>query len=142
MSNAHFGELIGLVHLPAPEGHALLEIAVEPALCNRQGVVHGGVLLTLLDVAGLWAGVPLNTTPSAATVSLNSQFLHAARWREDLRLLARAEVIRKSRSLYFSSMSVFASNGGPAIASAQGVYHIISRPIDSSSVGMADVPAH
>lgn len=141
MSHAHFGDLIGLVHLPAPDDHALIEIAVEPALCNRQGVVHGGVLLTLMDVAGLWAGTPRHATPRAATVSLNAQFLHAAKWQENMRLQGRAEVVRKSRSLYFSSMTVFASDGGPAIASAQGVYHIISRPIDPSSLGMADAPA-
>lgn len=141
MTNAHFGDLIGLAHLPAAEDHALIEIAVVPALCNRQGVVHGGVLLTLMDVAGLWAGAPRHSTPRAATVSLHAQFLHAAKWREDMRLQARAEVTRKSRSLYFSSMSVFSSDGGTAIASAQGVYHIISRPIEPTSVGMANVPA-
>jgi acyl-coenzyme A thioesterase PaaI-like protein len=42
MTHAHFGDLIGLAHLPAPEDHALIEIAVVPALCNRQGMVHGG----------------------------------------------------------------------------------------------------
>lgn len=142
MSHAHFGELIGLVHLPAPEGQALLEITVGQTLCNRQGFVHGGVLLTLMDVAGLWSGVAPNTTPQASTVSLNGQFLHSARLRKDLRLHARAEVVRKSRTLYFSSISVFASDGGPPIASGQGIYHIISRPIAPPPIGITDVPTH
>jgi uncharacterized protein (TIGR00369 family) len=141
MSPTHFGELIGLTHLSAPADQSLLEIELLPQLCNRQGMVHGGVLLTLMDVAGLWAGVPAGTQPRAATVSLNGQFLNAARREEGLRLQAHGQVVRRSRTLYFATVSVFASNGGPQIASGQGVYHILPASTAPASIGTADAPA-
>lgn len=117
----HFGELLGIEHLSAPEGVALLELALQPQLCNRMGTVHGGVLMSLLDTAGLWACAAPGQTPRATTVSLACSFLAPATLAGTPRLSARAEVVKRGRSMVFCSIVVTAADGRP-IAMAQGSF--------------------
>ncbi len=122
---SHFGDVIGLKHLEAPEGSAIVELSIKPHLCNRYGTIHGGVIMSLIDAAGLWAGVPKAGVPSrTATVSLNCDFMRAAHFDSARTLRASADVIKRGRSLYFSSIIVRVSSDGPVIASGQGVYAI------------------
>ncbi|MEB2317447.1 MAG: PaaI family thioesterase [Pseudomonadota bacterium] len=125
---SHFGDVIGLEHLEAPEGSAIIELSIKPHLCNRYGTIHGGVIMSLIDAAGLWAGVPKAGLPSrTATVSLNCDFMRAAHFDSARTLRASADVIKRGRSLYFSSIIVRANRDGPIIASGQGVYAISSK---------------
>jgi uncharacterized protein (TIGR00369 family) len=118
---AHFGELLGIEHLPAPDGVALLELPVQAQLCNRLGTVHGGVLMSLLDTAGLWACAAPGTTPNATTVSLTCSFLAPATLESTPHLTARADVVKRGRSMTFCSIVVTAAGGRP-IAMAQGTF--------------------
>lgn len=117
---AHFGELLGIEHLAAPDGVALLELALQPRLCNRFGTVHGGVLMSLMDTAGLWACASPGATPQATTVSLSCSFLAPATLAATPRLTARAEVVKRGRSMVFCSIVVTAA--GRPLAMAQGSF--------------------
>lgn len=46
-----FQDLLGYHLAEWSEDHAVLELRVDPRHCNRAGVVHGGVLATLIDTA-------------------------------------------------------------------------------------------
>jgi uncharacterized protein (TIGR00369 family) len=119
----HFGEVIGIEHKPAPEDMAVLEIPLGTRLCNRNGTIHGGVIMTLMDAAGLWAGAPADgSPPRAATVSVTCNFLRGAQLKDVDTLRATAHVVKRGRALYFSSISVQAGADGPIIASGQGIY--------------------
>jgi uncharacterized protein (TIGR00369 family) len=119
---SHFADVIGLEHREAPEGTAVIEMPIKAHLLNRFGTVHGGVVMALIDAAGLWAGAPKKGVPApTSTVSLNCNFLRAARF-ENGRLHASAEVTKRGRALYFASITVRSGSNGPMIASGQGVY--------------------
>ena len=55
-------ELMGYHLAEWSEGQAVVELEIGPPHLNRAGVVHGGVLATLLDTAlgyaGCWCAVP------------------------------------------------------------------------------------
>lgn len=48
---APFAQWLGLITEEAANGRATLTLAPRPELLNRHGVIHGGVLATLLDSA-------------------------------------------------------------------------------------------
>ncbi len=71
-------------------------------------VVHGGVIATLIDVAGAAAaasGADAGNLRGGATSSLNIQFLEAAR---AVSLRAVANVVRRGRRQVVSEVSVYA----------------------------------
>jgi uncharacterized protein (TIGR00369 family) len=102
---------------PADGSIALGFSAAAPHL-NRQGQVHGGILVALADtVCGfrVWqagAGAP------CVTVSLACDFLAAARAGEFV--IGRAEVVRMGQSLVFVTAELTVD--GMAILKAQGVW--------------------
>ena len=124
--NTHFGEVLGMRLVERTEGHAVFELDLRQELCNLHGSVHGGVVMSMLDAAGLWAGgtAGRNATepPRATTAALNCNFLRAA-WLTETRVLrATATVTKRGRSTYFSSILLHSHPGGDLLASAQGVY--------------------
>ncbi len=122
-ANANFGELLGFEYTELAPDRAVLSVPLRPALCNRFGGVHGGVIMSLLDTAGLWAGKAAQAPlPEAVTAALNCNFLRAARLADTTALRAEARVIKRGRSMYFSQIEVIAEPSGSVLASAQGVY--------------------
>ncbi|CAP41569.1 MULTISPECIES: PaaI family thioesterase [Alcaligenaceae] len=130
----HFGAILGFVHEQAPEGQAVIELVVRPEHCNRRGVIHGGVLMSLIDAAGLWAGVEKNEgLPSAATVGLNCSFLRGAKLGATTSLRAEAAVTRRGRSIHFASVSVYSLPENNLVATGQGIYSWSASPKPDTS---------
>jgi uncharacterized protein (TIGR00369 family) len=117
----HFGDVLGLEHVETGNGRAVVEVAVTSELFNRHGTVHGGVLMTIMDVAGLWAGCESGAAPRASTISLTCNFLASAALAPGERLRAVAEVVKRGRSLYFSTITV-SSAAGHVLCVGQSVY--------------------
>jgi uncharacterized protein (TIGR00369 family) len=121
--NPHFGAMLGLEKIESAEDASIFELKLRPEHCNQYGSVHGGVLMSLLDAAGLWAGAYRNgALSSASTAALNCNFLCGARWGEVVGLRATGEVTKRGKSMYFSSTRVHASPSGDLLATGQGVY--------------------
>ena len=64
------------------EGRAEVETVIGPHLLNRSGFVHGGVILSMLDVAcaraGCWSDDP-DHPKLANTLSMTTNFLRSCR---------------------------------------------------------------
>lgn len=107
-----FRDLVGYGLVKWEEGYAEVALTVEPKHINRSGLLHGGVMVTLLDVAcgfaGTWCSVPGNVR-RALTLSLTSQFISAGRQGE--RILARARQTGGGRTIYFAAGEVVAEDG-------------------------------
>ncbi|HEX4747363.1 MAG TPA: PaaI family thioesterase [Gaiellaceae bacterium] len=73
-------------------------LAWAPELCTADGVLHGGVLMTLADTAGAVCAF-LNLPPGAGTVTIESKtnFLGAVR---------EGEVVARSRPLHVGKRTV------------------------------------
>jgi uncharacterized protein (TIGR00369 family) len=107
-----FGELIGPLYLRVTDGEPVLGVRVAPEHANRQGRAHGGLLMTLADVAVSRAAasrVPPGS--SIATASLQIAFLEAVAEGQWLEAVPRID--RIGRSLIHVSCEVRA---GAAVA--------------------------
>ncbi|WP_158238226.1 PaaI family thioesterase [Pollutimonas nitritireducens] len=119
----NFGAILGFIHEEAPNERAMVRLDVQSEHCNLRGMVHGGVLMSLMDATGLWAGVPKGeAVPSAATVSLNCSFLRGAKRGETTSLRAEALVTKRGRALHFASVSVYGMPQNTLLATGQGIY--------------------
>ena len=81
------------------EGSARLSLPVEPHLTNSLGTVHGGVIMSLLDVALCTAARTLHPDSiGVITIDLSTSFIGGASGK---RLYADACVLRDARSMSF-----------------------------------------
>jgi uncharacterized protein (TIGR00369 family) len=80
-------------------GTARLSLPVEPHLTNSLGTVHGGVIMSLLDVALCTAARTLHPeSMGVVTIDLSASFIDGGR---GARLLADARVLKDTKSMTF-----------------------------------------
>ncbi|MEM9725831.1 MAG: PaaI family thioesterase [Pseudomonadota bacterium] len=106
-------------------GFAAMECVVAPVIMNRQGVVHGGALATLIDTAAGYAPVfcPYpGRRRRAFTLSLNCQFLAAGR-RLGERLRAEATMVGGGASVAFVNADIRGEDGVQMVTAA-GVFRL------------------
>lgn len=105
----------------APEG---LEAAlpIEAHHCNEHlGTLHGGVLMTFVDVALGAKVVEAIGGPLCTTTQINLHFVASAK-RGDL-MTCRPELVRRTKRLFFVRGLIEA--GGRTIANADGIWTIL-----------------
>ena len=104
------------------EGHAELSLTVEARHLNRSGVMHGGVLATLIDAACGYAGCH-STEPDpprrAFTLSLSCNFIGSAEAGSEL--TTRAARTGGGKSIFFATAEV-ADQHGRLIGRGDAVY--------------------
>ena len=77
-----FASLLGIRLRTREPGHVLLELDLREALMNSAGTAHGGVLMTLLDVAmSIAARSARPDTTFAVTMEMKTSFIAPARGR-------------------------------------------------------------
>ncbi len=116
-----FRQLLGYRVLEWRLDEAAITLTIGPRHLNRGGALHGGVIATLIDAAGGYAGcycaVPGRVRRSV-TVSLTTQFLTQTRTGV---LTARARVRGGGKRLFVASVEVH-DGSGTLIAVGEGVY--------------------
>ncbi|WP_238446976.1 PaaI family thioesterase [Azohydromonas australica] len=95
---------------------------------NPAGVVHGGLLTTLVDHALSSIAWESSGRRACVTVQLDTQFLSAAR--EGQFLEARGRVVRATSSLVFMQGEI--SVGGSAIVAASAVLKMLTSSASAS----------
>jgi uncharacterized protein (TIGR00369 family) len=81
------------------EGTARLSLPIEPYLTNSLGTVHGGVILSLLDVALCTAARTLHPdSVGVVTIDLSTSFIGGG---NSARLVAEARVLKDARTMSF-----------------------------------------
>lgn len=81
------------------EGTARLSMPVEPHLTNSLGTAHGGVIMSLLDVALCTAARTLHPESiGVVTITLSTSFIGGAGGK---RLVADARVLKDARTMSF-----------------------------------------
>lgn len=91
---------LGVEFISAEGGHAVVALDLAARHLNSWSVAHGGVLMTLLDVAMAVAGRSLD--PSAGggiTVEMNTTFVQPANARS--RLIVSARAFHRSTAMAF-----------------------------------------
>jgi uncharacterized protein (TIGR00369 family) len=100
---------------------AELVLPFSESVCTMGDVVHGGAISTLADTAAMaaaWADDEVPEALAGATVSLTVEFIAAARATD---LTARAECVKRGRSLSFIDIAVRDADGG-LVAKALATY--------------------
>jgi uncharacterized protein (TIGR00369 family) len=105
------------------DGFVRLELTGFDQHRNRGDYIHGGVVMSLMDIAGIMAGVRGGVeNRKAVTVNLNSNFLSTAMGET---VHAEARVTRKGRSMFFCDCRVVDAATGKLYATGQGVYKFL-----------------
>jgi uncharacterized protein (TIGR00369 family) len=102
-----FVEELGLELWHAGDGTSELRVDLDEAHLNSWEVAHGGVLMTLLDVAMAQAARTMVRAgekfgPSVATIEMKTSFVRPA----EGRLVARGKLLHRTPSLAFCEASV------------------------------------
>jgi uncharacterized protein (TIGR00369 family) len=107
-----FVEAMGLELWHAGDGTSELRVVLDEAHLNSWEVAHGGVLMTLLDVAMAQAARTMHRNgegvgPSVATIEMKTTFVHPA----EGPLIARGKLLHRTPTLAFCEASVFDQKG-------------------------------
>ncbi len=114
---------LGAQVVAAAAGRAELRLAPQPAHANTWGAVHGGVLMTLLDVAMSFAARSTGAhAQGAVTVDMHTQFMAPASGP----LRALGHCAQASRTLAFCEARILDAQG-EIVARAQGTFKLLRR---------------
>ncbi|UCH75552.1 MAG: PaaI family thioesterase [Rhodospirillales bacterium] len=106
-----FGRMLGFRVTEWCDGHVRMEMDIRPEHLNRSGVLHGGIISTLLDTACGYAGTWCGTKGHvrwAVTVSLTTHFTGQAR---SGTLITIGRKRGGGRKIFFASAEVQDENG-------------------------------
>lgn len=116
-----FQQLLGFKREEWTEGHGRISLKVEPWHLNMSGVIHGGVLVSMLDVAcgmtGLYCTQKGNRRHSV-TVSLTTNFIGQT---SSGIITASGRMTSGGRKIYFAYAEIH-DDKGRLIASGSGVH--------------------
>jgi uncharacterized protein (TIGR00369 family) len=102
-----------------------LSMVITDQALNAAGVLHGGVIATVLDLAAYLAVLPtLGDSEQAVTHSFSASYLSAAAAGETV--LVKGAVLRRSRHLAFTSVSMTSAERLVAVASV--TKSIVTQP--------------
>jgi acyl-CoA thioesterase len=130
-----FLDALGVEFLSAADGSAELALTLRADHMNSWLVTHGGVSMTLIDVAMAIAGRTLSpTAQSCVTVDMSTRFLQPGGKPGD-RLVAVAKAFHRSSTLCFCQAEVW--NGKNLVVHGTGTFKYLKR---LDSVGRLTVP--
>jgi len=111
---------LGIEFVSADNSRAVLALDLTPRHLNSWSVAHGGVLMTLLDVAMAVAGRSMDPAAGGGvTVEMKTSFVQPAN--AATRLIASAQAFHRTNSLAFCDGEV-RDTDGRLIAKAMGTF--------------------
>jgi uncharacterized protein (TIGR00369 family) len=121
-----FVETLGFELWAFGGGKAELRLAVPPTLTNSHGMAHGGVVMTLLDVAMAHAARSAfegDDDPGVVTIEMKTSFMRTARGT----LSARGTLLHRTLSMAFTEGGVY-DEAGHLCAHATGTFKYVKPP--------------
>jgi uncharacterized protein (TIGR00369 family) len=121
---SNFNQLLGMHILEWSQGAVTLAIEMTERHHNRSSVLHGGVLATMIDAAGGYAGCFCphpGRTRRTVTLSLTTNFLSPG---ISGRIFARAKVRGGGTKIYVSSVEC-SDEAGKLLALGEGVFRYL-----------------
>ena len=103
--NVPFIKELGVEFISAGDGRSVLALDLAPWHLNSWSVAHGGVIMSLLDVAMAMAGRSLNSKAGGGvTVEMKTSFVQPAK--EGSRLIVSGRVFHRSTTMAFCESEV------------------------------------
>jgi uncharacterized protein (TIGR00369 family) len=113
---------LGIQRRMSESGLSEVVLAPLPEHLNSFGVVHGGVLMTLLDVAMAAAARSLQAGMGVVTIEMKTSFLRPARGP----LSSAGRVLQRGATLCFTEASI-SDQAGRVCARASGTFKYVRR---------------
>lgn len=125
-----FVDLVGAEVEDAQEGYSRLSLTLEERHTNPNGVMHGGVVATVMDSAaavalGRLRGEQLRRDSPHATVEMNVSLISAARPGDELTIEGR--VLKLGRTVAFCESEARRRADGELIAKGRFTFAISNR---------------
>jgi len=115
-----FGDLIGLEFIACVEGNSRCRLTVRPELLNPHGVLHGGVVYSMVDTGmGGALYTRLDSDELCATIEIKINYFSAIRSGE---LICDTQLIHRGKRTAALDSSV--RQGDQWVARALGTYSI------------------
>ncbi len=116
---------LGVEFVDMKDGRAQLALMLEPRHMNSWQVTHGGVVMTLLDVAMSLAGRSLDPQSRAGvTVEMKTSFLRPA-GAPGTRIVATGRAFHRSTTMCFCEAELH--DGDRLLAKAMGTFKYLKR---------------
>ena len=113
-------EFLGFRLTAWKEGFVRVEMPVRPEHRNTVGFLHGGVIASLLDIAGAFAGSHgIAEDYVSVSVNLNCNFIAPHRAES---VVVEGELIRTTKSLFFSQARLYDPENKRLCATSTGTY--------------------
>ena len=112
------------------DGDPRIALLVEPRHCNTSGATHGGLLATMADLALCARACHGMPNERAVTVSLTTSFVSGGGVGDFL--IARAELVRRTRSLTFVNATI--TVGDRILLTASGITKRTMRDPDGPAL--------
>ncbi|MGH8193312.1 MAG: PaaI family thioesterase [Woeseiaceae bacterium] len=113
-------EFLGFRLTAWKEGFARLEMPVRPEHRNTVGFLHGGVMASLLDIAGAVSGsYGISEDFVSVTINLNCNFMSPHKVPS---VIVEGELIRVTKSMFFAQSKLFDPQNKRLCATATGTY--------------------
>ena len=131
-----FAQLLGITLEKFEGGESELLFPARPEHCNSFGVAHGGAVMTLLDICMATAARSVQADSGIVTIEMKSSFMRPATVRPDAPLIARGQLLHRTRSMAFVEGSVLDADGR-LCARSTGTFKYVAR---AQSPGHAGAP--
>ncbi len=118
-------EFLGFRLTAWKEGSARLEMPVRPDHRNTVGFLHGGVIASLLDIAGAVAG-SYGIADEIVSITINQNCTYMAPHRGNT-VVAEGELIRTTSSMFFTQSILRDPDNNLLCATAMGTYKPMPR---------------
>ena len=122
-----FAEHLGLSLHALADGQSELRVDIREAHCNSRLVAHGGVVMSLLDVAMATAARSGSGAPGVMTIEMKTSFMRAA----EGSLRANGKLIHRTATLAFCEAEVHNAKN-QLCARASGTFKLM-RPSHPAS---------
>ena len=130
-----FVESLGIELQSYGDGHAELRIDLDAAHLNTRDVAHGGVVMTMLDVAMAMAARSAHAAgvhaTGVATIEMKTSFMRPA----EHRLRGVAKVLHKTSTLAFCEAALF-DGSGQLCANATGTFKYLRGQPPSAGLAL------
>lgn len=113
-------EFLGFRLTEWKEGFTRLEMPVRPEHRNTVGFLHGGVIASLLDIAGAISG-SFGASENFVSVTINLNCNYLSPLRADT-VVVEGELVRANKSLFFAEARLYDPEHKRLCATATGTY--------------------
>jgi uncharacterized protein (TIGR00369 family) len=116
-------------------GQSELHFAPRPEHFNSFHVVHGGVVMTLLDVSMATAARSVEPHMGVVTIEMKTSFMRPAQGDAGFKVIGRGRLLHRTRSMAFTEAHIY-DGQGQLCAHATGTFKYMPRrtPTDSPAI--------